>query len=108
MHIAWEKVHRAFFILYLDVFVVANKVALFCQFENVFDAANGAADLTRCDVEILLVSDRGALYLLHDTVFAKAIAAVEHAGQVATSVGNGVVVRVLRVADDAAAQITFD
>jgi len=55
--VPWEEVDRPFFILHLQVLVVANEVALLGQLEDVLDVANRASDLTSCDVQLLVVSN---------------------------------------------------
>ena len=46
----WEEIHRAFFILYFNVLIIAHQKSSFRQFENMLDVTHWANHLTGSDI----------------------------------------------------------
>ena len=107
--VAGEEIDGATLILHFDIFVVADKKACFCEFENVLDVAHRANHLAGRHVpKVGFLSNRGSLNLFGNANLAKRISTVEDSGEVRLNVTRQVSLCVLRVAEDAVSQVAFD
>jgi len=61
----WEKIYGSFFVLHLNVLVIAYEETCLCEFKDMLHIAYWADHLARSDILMFLIfCDRGALNLL--------------------------------------------
>jgi hypothetical protein len=73
-----KEVNRTLIILHLDVLIVANQIACFCQLEHMPHMAHWTVELTRRDIANLTVDQAQWLDVTSDALFTHAVTAVEH------------------------------